>query len=74
MRQRKHRYMFLIDIAVPRDIDPEVSKVDNAFLYNIDDLEMVVASNLKDRQHEAEIAAQIVKEEVVKFQSQFASF
>ena len=74
MRQRKHRYMFLIDIAVPRDIDPEVSKVDNAFLYNIDDLEMVVASNLKDRGHEAEIAAQIVKEEVVKFQSQLQAF
>ena len=74
MRQRKHRYMFLIDIAVPRDIDPEVSRVDNAFLYNIDDLEMVVASNLKDRGHEAEIAAQIVKEEVVKFQSQLQAF
>ena len=74
MRQRKHRYMFLIDIAVPRDIDPEVSKVDNAFLYNIDDLEMVVASNLKDRGHEAEIAVQIVKEEVVKFQSQLQAF
>ena len=74
MRQRKHRYMFLIDIAVPRDIDPEVSKVDNAFLYNIDDLEMVVASNLKDRGQEAEIAGQIVKEEVVKFQSQLQTF
>ena len=69
MKQRKHRYMFLIDIAVPRDIDPEVSKVDNAFLYNIDDLEMVVASNLKDRGQEAEIATQIVKEEVAKFHS-----
>ena len=67
MRRRKHRYMFLIDIAVPRDIDPEVSKVDNAFLYNIDDLETVVASNLKDRGQEAEIATQIVKEEVEKF-------
>ena len=67
MRRRKHRYMFLIDIAVPRDIDPEVSKVDNAFLYNIDDLETVVASNLKDRGQEAEIAMQIVNEEVAKF-------
>ena len=74
MRQRKHRYMFLIDIAVPRDIDPEVSKVDNAFLYNIDDLEAVVASNLKDRGQEAEIAAQIVKEEVAKFQLQLQAF
>ena len=74
MRQRKHRYMFLIDIAVPRDIDPEVSKVDNAFLYNIDDLEMVVASNLKDRGQEAETAMQIVKEEVAKFQSRLQIF
>ena len=74
MKQRKHRYMFLIDIAVPRDIDPEVSKVDNAFLYNIDDLEAVVASNLKDREQEAGIAAQIVKEEVAKFQSQLQVF
>ena len=74
MRKRKHRYMFLIDIAVPRDIDPEVSKVDNAFLYNIDDLEAVVASNLKDRQQEAEIATQIVKEEVAKFQLQLQAF
>ena len=74
MRQRKHRYMFLIDIAVPRDIDPEVSKVDNAFLYNIDDLEAVVASNLKDRGQEAEIAAQIVAEEVAKFQLQLQAF
>ena len=74
MKKRKHRYMFLIDIAVPRDIDPEVSKVDNAFLYNIDDLEAVVASNLKDRQQEAGIAEQIVKEESAKFQSQLQVF
>ncbi len=74
MKKRKHRYMFLIDIAVPRDIDPEVSKVDNAFLYNIDDLETVVAANLKDREQEAEIAAQIVKEEVAKFQSRLQIF
>ena len=74
MRQRKHRYMFLIDIAVPRDIDPEVSKVGNAFLYNIDDLEAVVAANLEDREQEAEIATQIVKEEVAKFQSRLQTF
>ncbi len=67
MRKRKHRYMFLIDIAVPRDIDPQVGAVENAFLYNIDDLEAVVASNLKERGQEAEIAAQIVEAEAVKF-------
>ena len=67
MRKRKHRYMFLIDIAVPRDVDPQVGEVENAFLYNIDDLEAVVASNLKERGQEAEIAAQIVETEAVKF-------
>ncbi|MCH8289818.1 glutamyl-tRNA reductase [Candidatus Poribacteria bacterium] len=70
MKKRKHRYMFLIDIAVPRDIDPEVGKVNNAFLYNIDDLENVVVSNLEERQREATIAEGIVKEEAAKFHSQ----
>ena len=74
MRKRKHRYMFLIDIAVPRDIDPDVSKIDNAFLYNIDDLEAVVASNLKDRQHEAVQAEQIVSEEAKRFYTQLQTF
>lgn len=70
MKKRKHRHMFLIDIAVPRDIDPEISKIENAFLYNIDDLEAVVASNLKGRQREAEIAGRIVEEETIGFYSQ----
>ena len=74
MRRRKHRYMFLIDIAVPRDIDPDVSKIDHAFLYNIDDLEAVVASNLKDRQQEAVRAEQIVSEEAKRFYSQLQTF
>ena len=74
MRKRKHRYMFLIDIAVPRDIDPDVSKVDHAFLYNIDDLEAVVASNLKDRQQEAVMAEQIVSEESKRFYNQLQTF
>ena len=70
MKKRKYRHMFLIDIAVPRDIDPNVSKIENAFLYNIDDLDAVVASNMKDRQREAEIAGRIVEEEAVGFYSQ----
>jgi len=74
MKKRKHRYMFLIDIAVPRDIDPEVSKVENAFLYNIDDLQAVVDSNLKERQREAMIATQIVEAEAEKFYSQLQVF
>lgn len=74
MRKRKHRYMFLIDIAVPRDIEPDVSKLDNAFLYNIDDLEAVVASNLKDRHQEATRAEQIVSEEAKRFYDQLQIF
>lgn len=70
MRKRKHRYMFLIDIAVPRDIEPDVSKINHAFLYNIDDLEAVVASNLKDRQQEASRAELIVTEEAMRFHDQ----
>ena len=74
MRKRKHRYMFLIDIAVPRDIEPDVSKLDYAFLYNIDDLEAVVASNLKDRHQEATRAEQIVSEEAKRFYDQLQIF
>ena len=66
--------MFLIDIAVPRDIEPDVSKIDHAFLYNIDDLETVVASNLKDRQQEATRAEQIVTDEAKRFYDQLQIF
>ncbi len=70
MKKRKHQYMFLIDIAVPRDIEPDVSKINHAFLYNIDDLEAVVASNLNDRHEEANRAEQIVTEEAHRFHNQ----
>ncbi len=74
MKRRKHRYMFLIDIAVPRDIEPDVSKIAHVFLYNIDDLEAVVDSNLKQRQQEATRAEQIVSEEAKRFYSQLQIF
>ena len=74
MKKRKHRYMFLIDIAVPRDIDPNVGNVENAFLYNIDDLESVVASNLKERDREAEVAGSIVDEQAIRFHSGLQQF
>lgn len=70
MKKRKYQYMFLIDIAVPRDIEPDVSKINHAFLYNIDDLEAVVASNIKDRHEEANRAEQIVTEEAYRFHDQ----
>jgi len=61
---RRNRPMFLIDIAVPRNIEPSVNTLDNVFLYDIDDLQKVVAANLEGRQHSAEEAETIIQEEV----------
>ncbi|MBI3664737.1 MAG: glutamyl-tRNA reductase [Acidobacteria bacterium] len=64
MGARKNRPMFLIDIAVPRDIDPEVNRIDNIFLYDIDDLQQVADANKRQREREAERAEAIVEAEV----------
>ncbi len=61
---RRNKPMFLIDIAVPRNIEPAVNDVDNVFLYDIDDLQEVVNANLRERLKEAERAEEIVKQEV----------
>ncbi len=61
---RRNRPMFLIDIAVPRNIDPEVNQLEHVFLYDIDDLERVVDSNRQERAKEAEQAEAIVALEV----------
>ncbi len=63
---RRQRPMFLIDIAVPRNIEPAVNKIDNVFLYDIDDLQQVVDRNLVARQSAAQDAQRIVEEEVEK--------
>ena len=62
--KRRNRPMFLIDIAVPRNIEPAVNQIDNVFLYDIDDLEKVIQTNLKGRLKEAEQAEEIIAEEV----------
>jgi glutamyl-tRNA reductase len=62
--QRKNRPMFLIDIAVPRNIDPTVNDVEGVFLYDVDDLEGVVNANIKERGKQAEQAEAIVHHEV----------
>lgn len=67
LAERKNRPMFLIDIAVPRNIDPAINKLDNIFLYDIDDLQQVVSANLKEREKEALTAEQIAIEEAEKF-------
>ena len=61
---RRNKPMFLIDIAVPRNIEPTVNDVDNVYLYDIDDLQEVVNSNLRERLKEAETAEALVTEEV----------
>jgi len=67
MRARRHRPIFFIDIAVPRDIDPQINNIDNAYVYDIDDLQGVVASNKIKRQKEAQKAERIIEEETIKF-------
>lgn len=69
MHRRRNKPLFLVDIAVPRDIDPECGQVYNVFLYDIDDLQSVVDVNLEKRKKEAQKAEGIVEEEVEKFVS-----
>ncbi|WP_103108232.1 glutamyl-tRNA reductase [Brevibacillus reuszeri] len=67
MKQRKHRPLFMVDIAVPRDLNPDLHDLDNVFLYDIDDLEGIVASNVAERSREAERLDAMIAEEIVAF-------
>jgi len=67
MKQRKNKPMFIIDISVPRNIDPEINDLDNIYLYDIDDLQGVITTNIQERSKEAEKAEKIVDEEVEAF-------
>ena len=64
IKHRRGNPMFLIDIAVPRDIEPEVGNIDNVYLYNIDDLQSVVNQNIDERTREVEKCRGIIEEEV----------
>jgi glutamyl-tRNA reductase len=66
---RKNEPMFLIDIAVPRNIDPEVNRIEHAFLYDIDDLQNIATRNLRLRREVAEQAESIVAEEVTRLEA-----
>ncbi len=68
MRTRRYKPLFLIDISVPRNIDPEVAAIDNVYLYNIDDLSSVVAANIAERQQEAKRAEHIILEDVGSYE------
>ena len=67
IKKRKNRPMFLIDIAVPRDIEPKVNDIANIYLYDVDDLQEVVQANLKERQKEAKKAEGIIDQEIGQF-------
>jgi glutamyl-tRNA reductase len=69
LSRRRNRPMFFIDIAVPRDVDPDMNKLDGIFVYDIDDLQQTVTSHVADRKKEAEKAEAIVSSEVERFQA-----
>ena len=71
LARRKNRPMFFIDIAVPRDVAPEMGKLDGIFTYDIDDLQQAVSSHVADRRKEAERAEAIVTSEVENFEARF---
>lgn len=67
LRQRKHQPMFMVDIAVPRDIEPEVNGLDDVYLYTVDDLKEVVEENMHSRQQAAKEAEKIIDVQVMDF-------
>jgi glutamyl-tRNA reductase len=67
LKQRRHKPIFMVDIAVPRDIEPEVGELDDVYLYTVDDLHDVVAENLKSRQGAAQAAEEMVASGVNDF-------
>jgi len=68
MHRRRNRPMFFIDIAVPRDVDPEMGKLEGIFVYDIDDLQAVAAAHLAERSREASDAETLIAGEVERFQ------
>ncbi len=73
LRARKGRPLLLLDLAVPRDLDPAINELDGCFLYDVDDLEAVVAETLAGRRGEAARAERLVAEEAERFREWQAS-
>ena len=69
MRSRRNRPVFFIDIAVPRDIDPKINRLNNAYVYDMDDLNGIVDENKEDRLREAVKGERIIDEAVIKFRT-----
>jgi glutamyl-tRNA reductase len=73
MRARRNRPLFFIDIAVPRDIDPEINRINNVYVYDIDDLKTAIQENIDERQQEALRGERIVDAAVIQFRRWFQS-
>ncbi len=73
MRPRRNRSLFFIDIAVPRDIDPNINRIDNVYVYDIDDLKGVIDKNVEERRKEAIRGDRIVEEGAIQFRNWFKS-
>jgi glutamyl-tRNA reductase len=73
LRDRKNRPLFFIDIAVPRDIDPEINRMTNSYVYDIDDLQGVIDQNIEDRNKAAIKAERIIEETVIQFKRWYES-
>lgn len=67
LKQRRHKPMFLVDIAVPRDIEPEVDELDDVYLYTVDDLQQVIEDNVRSRQEAAAEADEIITRAVQQY-------
>src|SRR5690606_1503489 len=70
---RKGKPLFMVDIAVPRDLDPKIGDLSNVFLYDIDDLQGIVEANLAEREHAAKEIDYLIGQEVVQFKDWFAT-
>lgn len=68
LKRRRHKPIFMVDIAVPRDIEAQVGELDDVYLYTVDDLKEVIDENMRSREQAAEIATQIIEEGVGRYQ------
>ncbi|MBE9568206.1 MAG: glutamyl-tRNA reductase [Proteobacteria bacterium] len=67
LKQRRHQPIFMVDLAVPRDVEPEVNELDDVYLYSVDDLQSVIEENMENRQQAAEQAREIIDIQVIHF-------
>jgi glutamyl-tRNA reductase len=67
LKQRRHRPVFIVDIAVPRDVEPEVGQLADVYLYTVDDLEEIIDENLQSRREAAAQAEEIIETQVHRF-------